>query len=119
MAKFFGKILITAIAAIIASNLIPGVSIDNSITAILLAVVLALLNNFVKPLLVILTIPITILTLGLFLIVINVLIIMWASDIVPGFKVDGWWHAFLFSLLLSITTALIESLIGKSEDEVK
>ena len=75
MMQFLGKILVTALAALIAANLLPGVKIDSSVTAVLLAVVLALLNNFVKPLLIILTIPITVLTLGLFLLVINILII--------------------------------------------
>ena len=117
MGKFLGKLLVTACAAIIAAYFLPGVSIDNSVTAILLALVLALLNSFVKPILVILTIPLTIITLGLFLLVINILIIKWAADIVPGFKVDGWWYALLFSLLLSLTTALIEGLLGTNKKE--
>lgn len=110
--KFIGKILVTALAAIIASNLIPGVSIKSGITAIVLALVLALLNTFVKPLLVILTIPITILTLGLFLLIINTLIIKWASDLVTGFTVRTWWSAFWFGITLSIVSYLIEVLIG-------
>ena len=117
MIKFLGKLLVTACAAIIAAYFIPGVDIDNSVTAIILALVLALLNSFIKPLLIILTIPLTIITLGLFLFVINILIIKWAADIVPGFKVDGWFSALLFSLLLSIATAIIESLIGASKKE--
>ncbi|HRI22989.1 MAG TPA: phage holin family protein [Panacibacter sp.] len=116
MAKFLGKILVTALAALIAAKLLPGVNIDSSLTAIILALVLALLNGFVKPLLIILTIPITIITLGLFLLVINILIIKWAAEIVPGFTVDTWWAALWFSILLSFTTALIEGLIGSSED---
>lgn len=115
--KFLGKILVTALAAIIVSRLLPGVKINNSVTAVLLALVLALLNGFVKPILIVLTIPITILTLGLFLLVINILIIKWASEIVPGFEVSGWWSALLFSLLLSLTTAVIEALIGTNKKE--
>jgi putative membrane protein len=112
MEKFIGKILITAVAALIASYLLPGVEINDSVTAIILAVVLALLNGFVKPILIVLTIPITLLTLGLFLLVINILIIEWAADIVRGFTVKNWWSALLFSILLSLSTALIESFIG-------
>lgn len=110
--KFIGKILVTALAAIIAANLIPGVSISGGFTAIILALVLALLNTFVKPLLVILTIPITVLTLGLFLLVINTLIIKFASQLVTGFSVQNWWAAFWFGILLSIVTYFIELLIG-------
>lgn len=84
--KFIGKILITGLAAIIAANLLPGVSINGGFTAIILAIVLALLNAFVKPLLVILTIPVTILTLGLFLLVINTVIIKFASQLVTGLR---------------------------------
>lgn len=118
MGKFIGKILVTAVAALIVSYLLPGVNINDSVTAILLAVVLALLNGIVKPILIVLTIPITILTLGLFLLVINILIIKWAAAIVPGFTVRGWWSALLFSLLLSLATAVIESLIGANKKHV-
>jgi putative membrane protein len=118
MGKFIGKILVTAVAALIVSYLLPGVNINDSVTAILLAVVLALLNGIVKPILIVLTIPITILTLGLFLLVINILIIKWAAAIVPGFTVRDWWSALLFSLLLSLATAVIESLIGANKKHV-
>ena len=115
--KFVGKILVTAVAALIVSYLLPGVTINNSVTAILLAIVLALLNGFLKPILIVLTIPITIVTLGLFLLFINIVIIKWASEIVPGFIVRDWWSALLFSLLLSFVTALIESLIGANKKQ--
>lgn len=101
----------TTIAAFFASYLLSGVHIDNIQTAVILSIVLALLNNFIKPVLIFLTLPITILTLGLFLLVINILIIKWAADIVPGFEVDGWWWALLFSLLVSVVTSVIEGLI--------
>lgn len=114
MTNFLGKILVTALAALIAAYLLPGVNIDSSVTAVLVAVVLALLNGFVKPLLIILTIPITIVTLGLFLIVINVFMIQIAANIVDGFQVQNWWYALLFSFLLSVVTSLLESLINKS-----
>lgn len=113
--KFIGKILVTALAALIASNFIPGISITGVITPIVFAVVLALLNAFVKPLLVILTIPVTVFTLGLFLLVINTLIIKLASMLVTGFSVTNWWAAFWFGILLSIVIYLIEWLIGNTK----
>jgi putative membrane protein len=111
MGKFFGKILVTALAALIAAYLLPGVHIKDAVTAVILALVLALLNGFIKPILIILTIPFTIVTLGLFLLVINIFIIKWAAAIVPGFYVANWWVALLFSILLSFVNALIESFI--------
>jgi putative membrane protein len=113
MLQFISRTLITSLAVIIAYLLLKkfGVHINSTSTAILVAIVLGLLNSFIKPLLIILTIPITIITLGLFLLVINVLIIKWASDIVPGFKVDGWLPALLFSFIVSVVTSLIESLV--------
>jgi len=110
---FIGRILVSAVASIIAAYILNGVHIDSSVTAILLALVLALLNNFVKPILIILTIPITIITLGLFLVILNVLMIEWAAVLLPGFTVDSWWAALWFSLLLSLVTSLLNSLVGQ------
>jgi len=113
--RFIGKILVTALAALIASYLLPGVSIHSGITAIIIALVLALLNTFIKPILIIFTIPITVLTLGLFLLVINTIIIKWTASLVHGFSVQNWWAAFWFSILLSIVTYIIEALIGDNK----
>ncbi len=110
--RFIGKLLVSALAALVASWVLPGVSIDSGTTAFLVALVLALLNSFVKPILVLLTIPITVVTLGLFLLVINTVIVIWTEKLVPGFSVNSWFTALLFSLLLSVVTALIEALIG-------
>ena len=112
MLKFIAKTLITAVAVLVAAYVLDGVHVKDSMTAVLVAAVLGLLNSFIKPILVIITIPITIFTLGLFLLVINVLIVKWASDIVPGFRVDSWVYALLFSFVVSIATYLMESLIG-------
>lgn len=102
------RIILTAVAAYVAALLLPGVHIDGAVTAILVALVLALLNAFLKPILVVLTIPITIITLGLFLLVINIIIILLAARIVPGFSVDGWLTALLFSLVMALIGFLLD-----------
>jgi putative membrane protein len=99
------RIVISAVVAFALSYLLSGVHMQSFVTALILAVVLGLLNLFVKPLLVILTLPITIFTFGLFLFVINALIILLAAKFVSGFRVDGFWWALLFSLLLSVLTS--------------
>lgn len=114
MGKFFAKTVATALAVVIASYVLRGVHVDSGATALLVALVLGLLNSFIKPILIILTIPITIVTLGLFLLVINILIIKWAADIVPGFTVDGWLSALFFSLVVSFMSSFIEALIGSN-----
>jgi len=113
MKHFLAKTLITSVAVLIAALLLSGVRVDNTITAVLVAVVMGLLNSFIKPVLIILTIPITIFTFGLFLLFINVIIVKWTSDIVPGFHVRNWWAALLFSLIVSLVTSIIEGLIGE------
>ncbi|RPD50987.1 MULTISPECIES: phage holin family protein [Chitinophagaceae] len=109
------NILATAAAALIAAYIIPGVTIADVKTALLVALVLALLNTFVKPILVVLTIPVTIVTLGLFLLVINILIIKWTASIVDGFNVEGWFAALLFSLVVSVVNSIFTGLAKKSE----
>ncbi len=118
MIQFLSKTLITSVAVLIAYFLLKnnGVYIDGTVTAIIVAVVLGLLNSFVKPILIVLTIPISILTLGLFLLVINIIIIKLASEIVPGFKVHGWLTALLFSFIVSFVSSVIQNLIKSSKD---
>ncbi len=99
------RIIISAIVAFALSYILSGVHIQSFVTALILAIVLGLLNLFVKPILIILTLPITIFTFGLFLFVINALIILLAAKFVNGFRVDGFWWALLFSLLLSVLTS--------------
>jgi putative membrane protein len=101
------RIIISAVVAFALSYVLTGIHIQNFVTALILAVVLGLLNLIVKPILVILTLPITIFTFGLFLFVINALIILLAAKFVSGFRVDGFWWAMLFSLLLSILTSFL------------
>lgn len=116
MIKFFTKAILTAVAVLFASYILKGVSVDSTLTAMMVAVVLGLLNSFVKPILIVFTIPITIFTLGLFLLVINILIVYWASELVEGFKVSGWGSALLFSIIVSFTSSFLESLINKYGD---
>ncbi len=105
------RILLSAIAVIILAYILPGVGIDSYTTAIIVAIVLSLLNLIVKPILIILTLPITILTLGLFLLIINAAIILLASNIVSGFHIDNIWWALLFSLLLSFLQSILFSFL--------
>ena len=105
---FILKLLLTGVAAMLAAYILPGVSIDSYVTAIILALVLAVLNAIVRPILVLLTIPVTILTLGLFLLVINALIILLADSLIAGFDTAGFLTALLFSLVLSVITAILD-----------
>jgi putative membrane protein len=112
MKNFIAKTLITAAAVVLASYVIhTGISVDKFTTALLVALVLSVLNFFVKPLLVLITLPITVLTLGLFLFIINAVIILLAGKLVPGFQVHSLWQALLFSLLLSLFTYVLEGVI--------
>jgi putative membrane protein len=106
--NFFLKVLISSFAVIISSYILPGVHVKDFITALVVAFVLGLLNMLLKPILVILTIPVTILSLGLFLLVINAFIVQIAAYFVKGFVVDGFWWALLFSIILSVVTYLLE-----------
>jgi putative membrane protein len=117
--NFLLRIIITAVVAFALSSVLPGIHIDTFWTAIVLSLVLAVLNILLKPILIILTLPITIVTLGFFLFVINALIIELAGDLVRGFRVDSFWWALLFSLLLSLLTSLLTRKDGNREKDAR
>ncbi|MBU1292900.1 phage holin family protein [Patescibacteria group bacterium] len=102
-------LFISALAIGIGAYLIPGIEIT-IIGALVLAIVLAVINIFLKPIIGLLTLPINIVTLGLFSLVVNALLIMFAGVIVPDFVVAGFWSAFFFSIVVSLVTALFGSL---------
>jgi len=105
------KWLINTIAITVSAFLIPSVRLDGFWAAFWTAVVLGLINAVIKPILVILTLPINILTLGLFTLVINALMILLVSKIVPGFEIVGFWRAMLFSIILTIINAIINLMV--------
>ena len=109
------KILLTAVAVMILSYILPGVEVASYWAAIIVAVVLGLLRLIVKPILVFLTFPITLVTLGLFLLVINAIIILMADYFISGFAVKNFWWALAFSLLLSLLQSILHSIIKKDK----
>lgn len=113
--KLVMRLLLNAIAVVILSYILPGVGVDSMFTAIIVAVVLSILNFLVKPLLVILTLPITVLTLGLFLLVINAIIILIAANLIDGFQVTSFWWAVIFSLLLAFLQAILHSVLKEDQ----
>lgn len=102
--------VIQALTILAAAYIVPGVTVTSFMTALLIAVVLAVLNILVKPILLLLTLPINILTLGLFTLVINVLILMLAAALVTGFQIDGFIPALLFGLALAVLNAILGTL---------
>lgn len=113
--KLILRLLLNALAVVILSYVLPGVGVDSMLTAIIVAIVLSVLNFLVKPILVILTLPITILTLGLFLLVINAIIILMTSNLIDGFQVTSFWWAIIFSLLLSFLQAILHSILKEDQ----
>jgi putative membrane protein len=103
-------LLIRTVAIAITAYVVPGVYVADWFAALVAAVVLGLLNSVLRPVLLVLTIPVNILTLGLFTLVINTAMVMLAAKIVPGFKVDSFWTALIFSLVLSLVNWFLEKL---------
>lgn len=102
--------VVSAFAILVAAYLLPGVTVSSFTSALVVAVVLGIINAFIKPVLIILTLPINILTLGLFTFVINALLIILVANLVSGFKVNGFWWALLFSIVLSVINSFLHGL---------
>lgn len=115
--NFIFKLIATALSVLLVSYMLPGVTTNNIVTALIVAVVLAFMNSIVKPILILFTLPVTILTLGLFLLVINAAIILLIDKLVDGFTVTNFWYALLFSIVLSFTNSILHSLIEKKKDD--
>ena len=113
--KLIIRLLLTAVAVVVLAKFLPGINLDTYSTAIIVAVVLAILNALVKPILVILTLPITIFTLGLFLLIINALIVLLADKLIDGFGVSSIWTAILFSVLLSVLQSILYSILKEDK----
>jgi len=108
------KVILSAAAILFSSYLMPGVEIDSFFTAIAVALVLSIINLVFRPLFILLTLPVTILTFGLFLFAVNAFMIMLASSFVDGFHVSGFFTALIFSFILS----LLQSIFGLTDEAI-
>jgi putative membrane protein len=104
------SLLLNALALIITSYIVPGFDINNFTTAILAAIVLAVINTFIKPILLFLTFPITLITLGLFIFVINAVVLYLAALVVPGIVIEGFLPAILAAIVLSVVSTILSML---------
>ena len=105
--KLLVRLLINAVAVLICAYFIPGVTVDGFVSALWVAVALAILNTFLKPILMLISFPINLITFGLFTIVVNTIIILLADYLVPGLTIETFWLAVLFGIVLTIVLSLI------------
>jgi len=110
--------IITSLLILVLAKFLPGIYVTSWWSALGVAIVLALLNLLVKPVLIFFTLPLTLVTLGLFLLVINAVIVILASKIVTGFQVSGFWYALLFSIVLSFLKSVIDTLIVNNQSQI-
>lgn len=109
--KIVARVLVTALALLLVAELVPGIVVDGLYAAIIAAILLGVLNLVARPVLVVLTLPITIVTLGLFIFVINASLFLFVASFVEGFEVSGFWTALLGSLIVSVVSAIGNKLI--------
>jgi putative membrane protein len=117
--KLIIRLLITTFLVVVIAHFLPGITVINYEAALYVALVLGVLNAFLKPLLVLFTLPATIFTLGLFLLVINAVIIMIGDYLLDGFMVNGFWSAFFFSIILSFGQSLLNGIFMEEKSKLK
>ncbi|MGB6008511.1 phage holin family protein [Castellaniella sp.] len=103
--------ILNAVALLVVAYLLPGITVASFGSALIAALVLGLLNAVVKPLLILLTLPLTVVTLGLFLLVLNALVFWWAGSILKGFQVDGFWWAVIGAIVYSLVSGVLANLL--------
>ena len=113
--NFLIRLIISTLAVLITSYLLPGVHVENFLTAVIVAIILGFLNTVIKPLLILLSLPAVVFTFGLFLIVINTLIIMLADKLVDGFSIGGFRRALLFGIVMWMVTSILNAIKKKDE----
>ena len=111
------KFFLTGLAVLLTAYLLPGVHVQNYGYALVVALVLSIANVIIKPILILFTIPLTVLSLGLFLLVINAITILIVDYFVPGFSVDGFWWALAFSLILSVFNSMFSDIAKDTTKE--
>jgi putative membrane protein len=111
--KLITRLLLTALVLLLVAEYVPGITVDGFYAALIAAIVLGLLNVFVKPVLFILTLPINILTLGLFTFFINAALFLFASSFIDGFRVESFWHALLGSLIVTLASSLLNRFLSE------
>jgi putative membrane protein len=116
--KWILKITVNTLAILLSAHLLPGVKVPNYSTALAIALTLSILNIFFKPLFIVLTLPITLLSFGLFLLFTNAFMILIADYFIDTFSVGSFWNAFLFSLLLWMVNSIFDKIIKKDQEEV-
>lgn len=109
--------VVSSVAIVITAYLLPGVAVESLLAALVTALILGLVNAVIRPILILLTLPLNILTLGLFTLVINALMVMLAAAIVPGFTVQGFWWALLFGIVLAIVNFALSPLVKSSDSK--
>jgi len=109
--------VIMTVAVLIAASVIPGFRIDSPVTAFLVAVLLSLINAFVRPVLILLTLPINLMTLGLFILIINGILISLVAWLLPGFAISSFGSAFLGALVISLVGTLLNMMVGEDKDK--
>jgi len=108
--KLLVRLLINAVAVLICAYFIPGVTVDGFVSALWVAVALAILNTFLKPILMLISFPINLITFGLFTIVVNTIIILLADYLVSGLTIETFWLAVLFGIVLTIVSGILDNL---------
>ncbi len=115
--NFLIRLIISTLAVLVTSYILPGVEVDSFANAIVVSIVLGCLNVLVKPLMILVALPAVVFTFGIFLIVINTLIILLADHLIAGFTVDGFWWAFLFSIVMWLVTSILNMIKQRDEKE--
>lgn len=110
--KILIKWIVSAVAIAITAYLLPGVTVSGVVPVVILAVVLGIVNAFIKPILTAITLPLSVITLGIFSLILNTLLIMLADAVVPGFEIAGFWWALLFGIVLGLVTAVLKKVDG-------